>query len=169
MDTRKEAVKMRSSGHFSFCNNCPADLNCCTGKNVDLPVLTPQDVQRIIAETGLNRDDFCQSVAGEQLSTMKAREGACHFYRKGKCTIYNVRPVDCRIFPFDIDRTTSGELVWIVYSSACPNQVDARKHLREVQPLLPLLQPYLEEFASRSSPCMEEHDCHVLSSVAAAD
>ena len=45
----------------------------------------------------------------------------------------------------------------------------ARKHLREVQPLLPLLQPYLEEFASRSSPCMEEHDCHVLSSVAAAD
>ena len=160
---------MNSPGHFSFCNNCPAHLNCCTGKTVDPPVLTPNDVERITAKTGLSRDEFCQPIPGGHLSTMKAREGACYFYRQGRCTIYNVRPVDCRIFPFDIDRTTSGELVWIVYSSACPNEVDARQYLREVQPLLPLLQPYLEEFASRSSPCMEEHDCHVLSPVAGDD
>ena len=158
---------MSAEGSFSFCEGCPAHSNCCTGKTVDLPVLTPADAQTISEKTGIPRPEFCSETEG-QLLTMRARAGGgCYFYRDGKCGVYDVRPIDCRMFPFDIDRMESGQLTTIVYSTACPKPTYALKHAGRVSELMGDLEPYLDEYASIESPKLERHQRQAVSQIEA--
>lgn len=36
----------------------------------------------------------------ESCFVLRRRNGACYFYRGGECSIYNIRPMVCRLFPF---------------------------------------------------------------------
>ena len=158
---------MSAEGSFSFCDGCPAHSNCCTGKTVDLPILTPADTQRISEETGIPRPDFCSETEG-RLLTMRARPGGgCYFYRDGKCSVYDVRPIDCRMFPFDVERTESGQLAAIVYSTACPKPTDALKHAGRVGELLREIEPYLDEYASSEAPKLAGHQRQAVAQIKA--
>ncbi len=153
---------------MSFCKACPAHTNCCTGKTVDLPILTPKDVNRISAATGLDPEDFSKNSDGA-LRPMKAGYQGCFFYESGRCKIYDSRPTDCRMFPFDVDRAEDGSLIWIVYSSTCPVSVDASEYFPSVQELEQELDPYLAEFATHTSARMEQHESQVIGPVARKD
>jgi len=69
------------------------------------------------------------------LPVMKSNEDTtCIFYREG-CTIYSVRPIACRLFPFRVEEETlsNGDiLLRINYNHTCPGmgkgkRVDKRK------------------------------------------
>ena len=69
------------------------------------------------------------------LPVMKSKEDTtCIFYREG-CTIYSVRPIACRLFPFRVEEETTPRgdiLLNISYNPTCPGigkglRVDKRK------------------------------------------
>ena len=149
---------------MKFCHACPSDTNCCTSNTVDLPLLTSKDIARIGTATGLSSDDFSSQTSGT-LRQMKAGDEGCLFYQAGRCGIYDSRPTDCRMFPFDIDRDDNGRLVWIVYSSTCAVPIDSSKHFAQVQKLAQELEPHIADFATQTSARMEGHDCQILGPV----
>lgn len=79
------------------------------------------------------KDDGCQVIL--DLPVMKSKEDTtCIFYRDG-CTVYSVRPIACRLFPFRVEEETlsNGDiLLCINYNPTCPGigkgqKVDKRK------------------------------------------
>ena len=149
-----------------FCEGCPVHANCCTGKNVDLPVLTPSDVDRIARATGLEPVAFSKET-GTALRTMRAHGHGCFFYEDGRCSIYDSRPVDCRMYPFDICLDETGALVWVLHEATCPIPVDARSYLNKVQSLASELGTHLYDFASLECPQIDSREPLVVAPVAA--
>lgn len=50
-------------------------------------------------------------------------DGYCIFLKRNRCSVYDKRPFECRIFPFNTEKR-NGKIVWVLYST-CP----AAKHL----------------------------------------
>jgi len=105
------------------CHHCN---HCCT-EVVCLP--TPWDVVRIVRETGANPLRFLEfltpgdiegvykndptwlDVNGEKyLMALRRGPRGCHFLdkRTKKCTIYEARPILCRLYPFKLHETRDG-------------------------------------------------------------
>lgn len=80
----------------------------------------------------------------------------CFFYRKGKCAIYDSRPIDCRLYPFDIRKNADGENILVWYSAACPKEINADPYKTEVLSLISELGSYVEDFANNSSPLLDK-------------
>lgn len=141
-------------GAYSFCKGCPSDQNCCTGKHVDKPVLTRDDIARISEVTGLDAREFCEK-SQESLAVMRSVDDACHFYHEGRCSIYDARPIDCRLFPFDVAAATDGSISLISYNSACPKSIDVSPYVKNAESLLPMLGTQLAAFANYGSPKLD--------------
>ncbi|GBC63406.1 hypothetical protein DENIS_4400 [Desulfonema ishimotonii] len=79
--------------------DCP-DRWCCSDCNFCAPPLCRSEVQRI-RDAG-HRDFYMQ--AGDQFSLSTRENGYCIFFDDTRkiCNIYDIRPFDCRIFPFDM-------------------------------------------------------------------
>lgn len=119
-----------------------------------MPVLTRDDVARISEVTGLDRREFCEE-SQKSLTVMRSVAGACHFYRQGKCSIYGARPIDCRLFPFDVAAAADGSISLISYTSACPKSIDASSYVNNVESLLHRLGRQLAAFANLRSPRLD--------------
>jgi Fe-S-cluster containining protein len=150
-----------SNGTFNFCEGCPGDNNCCTGKSVDLPVLIPSDIINISNEMKLPANVFSTHTNGT-LSEMKARKGKCFFYEKDRCTIYHDRPIDCRLFPFDIKKSKENKLMLVQYSTTCPKPIETNNYTNDIMPLLSSLRPFFREFAEHRSPLLNKHSYSVV-------
>jgi Fe-S-cluster containining protein len=94
--------------NFQFkCKRC-ATLCCKLGS----PNLTEKDVQRI-KEAGYAVDNFLEPTT----RLGKRDDGSCIFLRFDdnlkiyECSIYDVRPVLCRIYPFDFERIDSNSFM----------------------------------------------------------
>ncbi len=87
------------------------------------PPLCASEIEAIIRLTG--RDDFYAS-GPEGPYLRQTGEGYCIFYdRRNKlCRIYDVRPVDCRIFPVDFMVTDHGEAWWILWNCPLSRRMD---------------------------------------------
>lgn len=117
----------------------------------NLIYLTEKDVKSISKKTGKNAADIVDTLydydgcyvkikdKGSKvildLPVMKSKEDTtCIFYREG-CTIYSVRPIACRLFPFRVEEETlsNGDiLLRINYNPTCPGmgkgkRVDKKK------------------------------------------
>ena len=108
-------------------------------KKSNLIYLTEKDVTAISKETGKKAADIVDTLYdydgcyvkikddGRQvildLPVMKSKEDTtCIFYREG-CTIYSVRPIACRLFPFRVAEDTSpnGDILLLInYNPTCP-------------------------------------------------
>lgn len=113
---------------MASCARCPKALgrSCCEpGPGDALTTLTRADVARIAAHTGLSERTFTESEwlteaeafdyetrrpifagyfrAEPRRLTLARRDGACVFHRKERgCTLpASVRPVACRLYPFE--------------------------------------------------------------------
>ncbi|MFH1428002.1 MAG: YkgJ family cysteine cluster protein [Patescibacteria group bacterium] len=148
-------------GTFEFCKGCPTSKSCCTGKTVDRPVLTPRDIFNISQNTKLSVDQFSVPV-GNGLSEMKLCGTKCIFYKKGHCTLYNTRPIDCKIFPFDIRRNKKKELMLVWYTTACPKKINAEVYEQAIRPLLAEIQPYFDQFADNKSPLLDRQKYRII-------
>ncbi|MBN2119536.1 MAG: YkgJ family cysteine cluster protein [Candidatus Omnitrophica bacterium] len=149
---------------FPFCKDCPADKNCCTGETVDLPVLTPKDIDKISKKTGLVPGEFSIPTA-QGLSEIRSIKGMCYFYKQGKCTIYSVRPIDCKLFPFDAHLDDAGKPILVLHLNACPVSIDAEPFIKRAQFFFRQLHPYLEEFAAYRTQRFDRHSYKVLDAI----
>jgi len=56
---------------------------------------------------------------------------SCIFYEDNKCTIYQIRPLDCRIFPFDFIKKDN-KIYLILYTNPIKNcHIDSNKFIIE--------------------------------------
>lgn len=143
-------------GAYGFCEECvKRDRKCCcANEDVDMPILLPFEVDNICKNNKIAQQEFCES-RSQNLFQMKRRPipgtglNGCYFYNGERCTIYNDRPIDCRLFPFDI-AFLDGEYKLIYYTSICQSciglsssEVEEFSHI--IKPLLTLMQPFLSE------------------------
>lgn len=106
-------VQLDDVKHLRFrCKRC--GVFCC---RLGGPKLTRKDIERI-KQAGYHVKDFLEPVSNSEFKGMpimrgslKNREdGSCIFLKFDvekncyECSIYNSRPVLCRLYPFDFDR-----------------------------------------------------------------
>ncbi len=125
---------------------CLYCLDCCRGRHV---YLTLKDIERI-ARKGHDPQDFVRlSVEGDKIRFVLAvREWdlGCVFHdpETGKCTIHDVNPIICRIYPFMVSRKPlgvegerpfeyRGKKFWLYYDENCPG-VNAQEPETTISP-----------------------------------
>ena len=113
--------------HFA-CQRCG---HCCTGGAGIVRILDNEiaDAARFL---GIAPDEFearyCHRING--LRSLREREnGDCVFYDRG-CTVYPVRPSQCRTFPFWVKNLRSAE-AWNAAARECPGMGQGPLHDRE--------------------------------------
>lgn len=120
---------------------------CCTTE----VFLTQYDINRITKKTGLYEGYFVTKKRGHKqfINLMLMKDGSCLFFDRvtKKCKIYDCRPLDCQLFPLDID-IQNGTYFWIFYIHCDYKNVPVQKALRFAKSeILPLLEADIEEYA----------------------
>jgi Fe-S-cluster containining protein len=86
----------------SLCSRCCEDTEDHTRHVLLLNV----DAKSIAKETGLDVSEFADQVEGSEpyvYEMKKPEDGKCFFLKNSRCTIYNIRPLICRFYPFQLD------------------------------------------------------------------
>ena len=151
---------------LSACREC-SGVNCCgklrQGGPVEPPFLTVHDLRQVRHFTGLSCRDFAEArtnpVTGKTVFFMRVRPGGgCVFFSpsSGKCRIYTVRPIDCKLFPLDIKKI-GRRYAWILYRyQHCHlTEADRTTLLRLRDQALSVLGHALEEYATVPVPGMD--------------
>jgi|SRR5947209_6082222 len=114
-------------GEFDICASCPPNKNCCSkvgeGAQVAAPFIMEHEASEIARATGLPKETFATtSATSSKIEALRTLNRHCYFYdvQNGKCSIYDSRPFDCRLFPFDVMKTEEGRFYWIMYQELCP-------------------------------------------------
>jgi len=154
-------------GTFNLCSNCIGKNNptCCCDPIVDSPMLLPNEAEAISNKMKIEKEEFCKRInlakinndySLKDLYQMKRFEdtNSCYFYRDNKCTIYDIRPIDCRIFPYDIKLEKDGNYYLIYYKSDnCQIMNENIKNIKMVsyntRLFLRLLLPYMREWSDK--------------------
>ena len=126
----------KNFGNKSLCSNCKK-ASCCD--SIDSPPVFASDLKKLIKIKKAN-GRYLQTVTigGRTLFTTikkKKNSSECIFFnRKNKsCKIYNDRPFDCQIYPFDVT-FIDGEPWWIVYScNPISNWKWTEDHLKKIE------------------------------------
>lgn len=128
-------------GEFETCSKCRKKKNCCSSfKSIDRPIVSDAEMQSIALLHGDRNFERTHNGTYQ----IKTTGGVCNFFIEGKCSIYDIRPYDCRLFPYDIKKI-DGEYFLVLYKLDClknfvPADVD-----RIVEGLLPILDEYVDE------------------------
>lgn len=111
------------------CTGCGA---CCTGATGTVWV-NGKEAARIARHLGLPLRAFLDRYAYPFRHGHSLREranGDCVFFEAGRCSIYRVRPTQCRTYPFWPENVRS-EAAWASVCRECPGAGQGRLHSRE--------------------------------------
>ncbi len=132
------------------CTQCG---NCC--KDPLLP-LTDADLRRIVEHTGdapedvvrwvdrfaIDMDDepqaFVRLRQGRRVMVLRHQRGVCRYLgADDRCSIYDARPLGCRIFPFDPSFGRDGKLrrLRLIQATDCPHELDGKNPVRPLRSL----------------------------------
>lgn len=132
---------------------CTGCGNCC--RDPLLPV-TDADLLRIVEHTGLAASELVKWIDrhgidlpgepesfvtlrhGRRVMVLRHVHGHCRFLgADDRCTIYEARPLGCRIFPFDPDFNREGELVRLrmIDATECPYERDGKNSKTKIRAL----------------------------------
>ncbi len=152
-------------GTFNLCSNCVGkSATCCCNPNVDSPMILPNEVEIISKNMKINIEEFSNKInfskmyndyTLKDLYQMKRQNNnQCYFYRDNQCTIYDIRPIDCRIFPYDIKLEKDGNYYLVYYKSdKCQIINEKMRDIKMVsyntRLFLRLLLPYLREWSDK--------------------
>jgi Fe-S-cluster containining protein len=138
---------------------------------MESPFLLRTEANAIASRTDRPINDFVETsgtYSGRDSLSLKAVDGKCVFYDDGKCTVYEDRPIDCRLFPFDVIEDKSGSLLWIVYEELCPTRFDYRKYFESAKRLIAesgYTVNDIRNFASHGIEVMSRHKYKVIEAV----
>ncbi len=150
-------------GTFNLCHNCVnSKANCCSNSEIDSPMLLPHEAQEIAKEMNIKISEFATEIDFSLLNNdnylkslyqLKRQENsnACYFYKNNKCSIYDIRPIDCRIFPYDIKLEKDGNYYLVYYPTNNCNIkntdfADLKMISYNTRLFIRLLLPYLREW-----------------------
>lgn len=132
---------------------CTGCGNCC--KEPLLP-LTGEDLSRLAQHTGadplslvrfVSRDEidmdhepegFALMPQGRRVMVLKHVKGRCIYLGSDeRCSVYEARPLGCRVFPLDPTFSKSGKLVrlQLIEATECPYELDGKNSVRELRVL----------------------------------
>ena len=132
------------------CTQCG---NCC--KDPLLP-LTDADITRILRHTGERAQDLVRWVdrngidmddepeafvllrQGKRVMVLKHEGGGCRYLGSDdRCTIYGVRPLGCRIFPFNPSFTDTRKLrrLKLIEATECKYELDGENDVEKIRVL----------------------------------
>lgn len=146
--------KFHGEKYLKFrCTECG---NCCSDTIVPISHL---DVQRLMQGTGLKATDLCTFYTpkdfddgGDSLEFANLDGGrftlglrkrfdkendrdSCAFFKDNRCSVYESRPVTCRVWPFTLSFDASGKRVTslsINPALPCPYELDGKNTLSQV-------------------------------------
>jgi uncharacterized protein len=93
------------------CSKCGL---CCgdTPQKTRRVLLLKSDTERIVAKTKRKISTFATENAGKQPYVYEMRKnpqnGKCVFLQQNQCSIYKVRPLICRFYPFELSTDENG-------------------------------------------------------------
>ena len=95
--------------------------NCCTVSG-GFVFISENDVKIIAKFLKISAEDFLKNFTrkkGNSLALIDRDEKDCIFLKNHKCSIYPVRPIQCRTFPF-WPQNLKSEKRWSIIQSECP-------------------------------------------------
>ncbi len=99
----------------------PGCVNCCTRPG-DV-FLTAEDRDRIAAHLGMSAAEFerryCDHDPDGLLRLTNPSSNSCHFLLEGGCAVHDVKPLQCRTFPFWPENVRSRQ-AWKGVRGYCP-------------------------------------------------
>jgi Fe-S-cluster containining protein len=110
------------------CTQCG---QCCTGAPGDIDV-NDAEIDAIARHQGIDRASLVERYLRRSPAGRSIREranGDCLFLEEGRCTIYKVRPHQCRTYPFWVDHLRS-ERAWREAGRECPGIGRGRLYTR---------------------------------------
>jgi Fe-S-cluster containining protein len=107
---------------FFECSKC----GLCCGDTKDKTrciLLLESEAKAISAETLLSKQEFVKKILGKTpyfYEMKKSREGKCFFLKDNQCSIYELRPLICRFYPFELKFDTEKNLHIFDFTLECP-------------------------------------------------
>ena len=148
-------AKINGDKYLKFrCTECG---NCCSDTLVPI---TDEDMRRMVKGTGLDPFDICSFYKaddfedkGEGLEFANLDGGpktlglrkkfdkdndrdSCKFFKDNRCSVYESRPVTCRVWPFTLSFDATGKRVSKVSindSLPCPYELDGKNTVSELK------------------------------------
>jgi len=108
--------------HVSF--RCVRCALCCgdTEHKVRSVLLLKPEADRISEKTLLDIDKFAEEIKGREpyvRQMRKTEDGKCVFLKDDSCSIYQIRPLICRFYPFQLKNLGNSGYIFN-YTDECP-------------------------------------------------
>lgn len=105
------------------CNRCGL---CCgdTDKKTRHILLLRSEGEKIAKETGLPTSEFLTAIDDKQTfcyEMKKSKSGKCNFLKDNGCSIYSLRPLICRFYPFQLTFDPDKEKHVFNFTKECPS------------------------------------------------
>jgi len=134
---------MNNEGTFKKCTNCSEKINCCESFNkLNSPTLSIDEVNNIKE----NYTDFFDKI-DDNTYVIKTINNKCFFYKNNRCQIYDKRPLDCRLYPFDIIEKEN-KYYLILYKLKCNSKNDYINDLKDIDIIVNQIKPWIKEFTN---------------------
>jgi len=133
-----------NNGTYSHCSQCKLKKNCCCDfdEGIDNIVTTVEEKNTIITRLGKEVDKYFKKINEEAYNIINI-DSVCPFYNK-KCTIYDIRPSDCRLFPYDL-KEIDGKYYLIKYDLPCGSKKVEENIDNVIEKLLPIINTYTDK------------------------
>ncbi len=85
-------------------------------------LLLRKEAERISKETMLSIEKFAEEIEGFEpyiYQVRKTDEGRCIFLEANLCSIYKIRPLICKYYPFQLRNPRSNKYIF-TYTNECP-------------------------------------------------
>lgn len=129
-------------GTFLQCTKCSKTNNCCCNfEKIDRPIISQEEKKKIELCYDNNDDkELFQKLTNECFNITTINNN-CIFY-DGNCKIYNSRPYDCRLYPYDIKKI-NGKFFLVIYKLDC---IQYKNFLGNVDYLIEKIKPFINTF-----------------------
>jgi Fe-S-cluster containining protein len=119
MDLSYSQVTFFEDGLRFTCTDCG---QCCTGEPGAIISISQDECKAVAERLGMAPGLFVKTYTramGQGLSLLEKKNGDCVFFDGTRCSIYPVRPIQCRTYPFWLKNLRSEE-AWEKACKECP-------------------------------------------------
>ena len=132
-----------ADGTFIECSHCRKCSNCCKSfDKINPPVLNLEEIK--IIKDLVHENNFYNKI-DKNLYSLKIIDNKCIFYENNQCTIYDKRPNDCKLYPFDIIKKDS-KYYLILYKLDCLDYKEFVNNTNNIETIIGKISPWIKEF-----------------------